>query len=144
MFVIFLTVSFFSWLFGFAFATYLFRKVFRLTSAEQAYYENSLFLKEREIEQKTLALREVMRQIQHYGGNPILKRFRGLRSVCSEWWRNLYENMALAQKPNHHRYAELALVDLRKIDDIWLRSVDEAEKLEEEILKTARTIEDLQ
>lgn len=144
MFVITLTASFFSLLLGFAFATYLFRKAFRLTSEQQVAYENNLFLKEEEIRSKTKAIRQIVYETQHYGGNPVLKRFRGLKPVSAPFWKSLYENLTLLEKPNHHEFAKLATKDARQAEEIWDKAIEVALKVEEEILSTVRKVEALQ
>jgi hypothetical protein len=80
--------------------------------------------KEKEILEHEKRIEALISNLNHLWLGPIMKRFRGLADLgmrpvetLEKNIKNALDNIVIAKKPNHYRYAELAEKDIAKLNE---------------------------
>ena len=87
------------------------RRYARLSNQRFKEYETYLEKKEHIIFEKTRAVRELFFQVHHQGPRAAMASVLGLLNLYSRESKTLSENLTLLSRPNHHRYASLAIAE---------------------------------
>lgn len=95
---------------------FLLRRYTSLKSLQSQDYESQLMRKKEEIrkaysdlQEKTEALRKIIGRVYHRGIIPRAASILGLCNVLRPSLKELMSNIEMARRPNHHRYADLAI-----------------------------------
>lgn len=94
--------------------------------------------KEKELSEKTEALQELYYRIHHAGPRPAMASVLGLFDLSSRDSKALGETLELLSRPNHHKYAALAIKHKKSMDDMLTQALDICKKLYEASVKTNR------
>lgn len=103
-----------------------------------------LLEKEKLNTQQTKALQDLYYEIHHRGPRPAMASALGL---CGLYWpdsKDLGENLILLSKPNHHKYAALAIKQKDRLDDYMLRIETICRTLHESAVAPSKKFEHLQ
>lgn len=122
----------------------MFRTYMRSISSRFQAYEYRIEKKRMEVTEKTEAVRSLIDRINHEGLKPRMARLMGLLPLISHSSKEARLNIRLAQRPHHHKYAELAEKYLDELDETIKHLNMLSAELHEFVGKSTKDFEHLQ
>lgn len=128
----------------YAVSMFMFRTYMRSISSRFQAYESRIEKNRQEVLLKTRALREIINRVNHDGLKPRVASLLGLVPLLSHASKEARLNINLAQKPNHHRFADLAAKQLDELDATLVHLEIVAKDIHRTMGEAVKEFEDLQ
>lgn len=143
-FLISLTVGVVSLLLGALVVGASFRRHISNSSSRMIEYQRTLDQRAAHIAEQQKAIQDLIYQYHHYGLNPKCKRLRGISDLGLRPVERLQQNLVLLSRPNHYKYAKVAIKELEEIKVWWEQSIIVCLDIEKDIIESANKFNHLQ